>query len=86
MGILGIDSSSFTLGAKWTLLKEGGGGRTGSPSTPTRLLATLLLLGTLVVSGSKFSRFVAAEEVSSVMALLSDSRLFLIFIESETLF
>ena len=48
VGIQGTESvsSSFTFGAKWTLLKDGGGGNT----TATRSVATLLLLGTLTLA------------------------------------
>ena len=43
-------SSSFTDGAKWTLLNDGGGGNTG---TLLRSVATLLLLGTLPTVSSE---------------------------------
>ena len=38
--------SSLSPGAKVTLLKEGGGGSTGTPSTLPSSAATVLLLGT----------------------------------------
>ena len=47
MGMLGMLSSPDTLGAKLTVLKEGGGGSTGKLSMMVRFMATLLLLGTL---------------------------------------
>ena len=45
----GAESSPFTLGAKLTVLKEGGGGRgtSGRLSITVRLSATLRLLGSL---------------------------------------
>ena len=45
----GAESSPFTLGAKLTVLKEGGGGRgtSGKLSITVRLSATLRLLGSL---------------------------------------
>ena len=42
-----MESSPDTLGAKLTVLKEGGGGSTGKLSMMVRFMATLLLLGTL---------------------------------------
>ena len=45
--MLGMLSSPDTLGAKLTVLKEGGGGSTGKLSMMVRFMATLLLLGTL---------------------------------------
>ena len=49
VGIAGAESSPFTLGAKLTVLKEGGGGRgtSGKLSITVRLSATLRLLGSL---------------------------------------
>ena len=50
VGIQGTESasSSLTFGAKWTLLNDGGGGKT----TATRSVATLLLLGTLTLASA----------------------------------
>ena len=42
----GSSLSSLSPGAKVTLLKEGGGGSTGTPSTLPSSAATVLLLGT----------------------------------------
>ena len=49
VGMAGAESSPFTLGAKLTVLKEGGGGRgtSGKLSITVRLSATLRLLGSL---------------------------------------
>ena len=60
VGMAGAESSPFTLGAKLTVLKEGGGGRgtsgrgcgrgrgtSGKLSITVRLRATLRLLGSL---------------------------------------
>ena len=47
VGMVGMESSPDTLGAKLTVLKEGGGGSTGKLSMMVRFMATLLLLGTL---------------------------------------
>ena len=55
-----MESSPETLGAKLTVLKEGGGGSTGKLSMMvTRFMATLLLLGTREVEllGSLTSLF-----------------------------
>ena len=77
VGMLGMESSPETLGAKLTVLKEGGGGSTGRLSMMvTRFRATLLLLGTFRVElelGGRGSLLLT----SLFSSLLREARVFL---------
>ena len=73
-----MESSPFTLGAKLTVLKEGGGGRgsSGKLSMMVRFIATLLLLGTrqpVLVSE------VSDSDTLFLLSVLMEARVFLIY-------
>ena len=73
-----MESSPETLGAKLTVLKEGGGGRTGSVSMMvTRFRATLLLLGTFRVELELGGRGSLLLLTSLFSSLLREARVFL---------
>ena len=76
--MLGMESSPETLGAKLTVLKEGGGGRTGRVSMMvTRFRATLLLLGTFRVELELGGRGSLVLLTSLCSSLLREARVFL---------
>ena len=71
-----MESSPETLGAKLTVLKEGGGGSTGRLSMMvTRFMATLLLLGTLELVEPEPE--LGGEQTALFSSLVREARVFL---------
>ena len=75
MGMVGMESSPDTLGAKLTVLKEGGGGSTGKLSMMVRFMATLLLLGTLELVEPEPE--LGGEQTALFSSLVREARVFL---------
>lgn len=73
VGMVGMESSPDTLGAKLTVLKEGGGGSTGKLSMMVRFMATLLLLGTLELVELELE----LEHTALFSSLVREARVFL---------
>ena len=80
VGMAGMESSPFTLGAKLTVLKEGGGGRgsSGKLSMMVKFIATLRLLGTLQASGPGRDT-----EVFVLSSVLMKARVFLVLLSHK---
>ena len=80
VGMAGMESSPLTLGAKLTVLKEGGGGRgsSGKLSITVKFIATLRLFGTLQASDPGWDS--AALVLSSV---LMKARVFLVLLSHK---
>ena len=74
MGMVGMESSPDTLGAKLTVLKEGGGGSTGKLSMMVRFMATLRLLGTREL---ELEPDLGVEHASLFSSLVREARVFL---------
>ena len=74
---MGIESSPDTLGAKLTVLKEGGGGSTGKLSMMVRFMATLLLLGTLELELVELELELGEEHTALFSSLVREARVFL---------
>ena len=76
VGMVGMESSPDTLGAKLTVLKEGGGGSTGKLSMMVRFMATLLLLGTRQL---ELVSEVTDSDTLFLLSVLMEARVFLIY-------
>ena len=74
--MVGVESSPETLGAKLTVLKEGGGGSTGKLSMMVRFMATLRLLGTRELE-LELEPDLGGEHVSLFSSLVREARVFL---------
>ena len=74
--MVGVESSPETLGAKLTVLKEGGGGSTGKLSMMVRFMATLRLLGTRELE-LELEPDLGGEHASLFSSLVREARVFL---------